>query len=249
MMNSLFSPLFLMTFVGSYSIFSRPVNTFKNSHDNRPGDGLKADQDCAERGPRQRGGTIMGLSELDTKFFFWVNQGHRNPFFDRIMPYITEFDHWKYWLLLVGVLLFILGGKKIRMTLVFTGLLIGILDYTNSFFFKPFFARPRPCNALTGVHLFWPCPRSFSFPSNHAANIFGGAFFLSHHYKRWAFLFIATAVVVGYSRVYVGEHYPFDVFGGALLGAIGAAVFIGIYGLFINNKLSLFPLLDRKSKG
>jgi len=190
----------------------------------------------------------MGLSELDAKVFFWVNQGHRNPFFDRIMPYITEFDHWKYLILFTGILLFVAGGKKIRTTLIFTALLVGILDYTNSFFFKHLFTRPRPCNSLSGVHIFWPCPRSFSFPSNHAANIFGAAFFLSHIYRRWAYFFILLAVVVGYSRVYVGEHYPFDVFGGALLGAIGAALFIWINRLYLNrveSRQSPFPHLNR----
>ncbi len=170
----------------------------------------------------------MNLSDLDTKLFFWINQGHRNPFFDLIMPTISEFDYWKYGLAMAWLLLFLFGGKKTKVTLFLLALLVGILDYSNSFFFKHLFDRPRPCNTLSGVHSFIPCPRSLSFPSNHAANIFGAAFFLSYAYRSWTYLFIPVAVVVGYSRVYVGEHYPFDVLGGVFLGALGAVVFLWI---------------------
>jgi len=185
----------------------------------------------------------MNLSELDTKIFFWINQGHRNPFFDLIMPYITEFDHWKYLAVIIWLLFFIVGGKKMRITLSLLVVLVGVLDYSNSFLFKHIFTRPRPCNVLSGVHIFWPCPRSFSFPSNHAANIFGAAFFLSTVYRTWSFFMIPLAVIVGYSRIYVGEHYPLDVLGGVLLGALGAGIFLGIRHLCLSfgkkrNKIS-----------
>jgi undecaprenyl-diphosphatase len=178
----------------------------------------------------------MGLQELDQAVFFWINQGQRNFFFDQIMPYVTEFNHWKYWILLTGILLFVFGGKKLRFTLLLTALLVGILDYSNSFFFKPLFARVRPCNALSQVHLFWPCPRSFSFPSSHAANLFGALLFLSYNYRAWTPWLLSVALLVGYSRIYVGEHYPLDVLGGVLLGASGAGIFILIQNKFISYK-------------
>ncbi len=158
----------------------------------------------------------------DITWFYRINQGHQNPFFDRVMPYITEFDHWRFWFLGAWLIWFVLGGKKTRITLVLLVLLVGLLDYSNSFFFKHLFARSRPCNALPDVRIFWPCPRSFSFPSNHAANVFGGVFFLSFIYRRYAPGLIVIALLVGYSRVYVGEHFPLDVVAGAVLGAVGA---------------------------
>jgi undecaprenyl-diphosphatase len=170
------------------------------------------------------------LLNWDITLFNRINQGHQNPFFDRVMPYITEFDHWRFCLLGAWLVWFALGGKKTRVTLALLLLLVGLLDYTNSFYFKHLFARPRPCNALPEVRQFWPCPRSFSFPSNHAANVFGGVFFLSFIYRRWAPVLIFIALLVGYSRVYVGEHYPLDVAGGAVLGALGAMVMLLIRG-------------------
>jgi undecaprenyl-diphosphatase len=165
---------------------------------------------------------MASLLNWDVTFFYWINRGHQNAFFDRVMPYITEFDHWKFWFLAAWLIWFVLGGKQTRITLVLLVLLVGLLDTSNSFFFKHLFARLRPCNVLSEVRVFWPCPRSFSFPSNHAANVFGGAFFLSYIYRRWAFGLIFIALLVGYSRVYVGEHFPLDVVVGAALGAIGA---------------------------
>jgi undecaprenyl-diphosphatase len=165
---------------------------------------------------------MSSLLNWDVTFFHRINQGQQNAFFDRVMPYITEFDHWKFWFLSAWLIWFVLGSKKTRITLVLLVLLVGLLDYSNSFFFKPLFARLRPCNALSEVHIFWPCPRSFSFPSNHAANVFGGVFFLSYIYRRWAPGLIFIALLIGYSRIYVGEHFPLDVVGGAVLGAVGA---------------------------
>jgi undecaprenyl-diphosphatase len=174
----------------------------------------------------------MSLSELDAALFYKINQGQRNPFFDLIMPYITELENWKYLILLLVVLLFLFGDKKLRLTLIMTAIVVGCLDYSNSFFFKHIFMRLRPCNVLADVHTFWPCPKSLSFPSNHAANIFGAAFFLSHNYRKWAYFLLPMAITVGYSRVYVGEHYPMDVLAGAVLGGLGAGI-----GLFLFNLL------------
>jgi undecaprenyl-diphosphatase len=156
----------------------------------------------------------------DLKIFFWINLGQRNAVFDRVMPIVTEFDHWRLPLLILWLLLFFLGGSKGKVTAIILALLVGVTDYSNSFFIKPLFGRIRPCNVLSQIHTFWPCPRSLSFPSNHVANCTTAAIWLSYRYRRATPIFIMAAIVVGYSRIYVGEHYPLDVLGGFLLGGI-----------------------------
>ena len=166
------------------------------------------------------------LLALDTRMFYWINQGQHNPFFDWIMPIISEFGYWRIPLLVIWLLLFFLGGSKGKITALLLALLVGGTDYSNSFLFKHLFDRPRPCNALSGVHIFVGCPRSLSFPSNHVANCFAAATLLSFSYRQGTPLFLLMAMVVGYSRVYVGEHYPLDVLGGILLGGFCALVII-----------------------
>jgi undecaprenyl-diphosphatase len=83
---------------------------------------------------------------------------------------------------------------------------------------------------LEDVRLVMGMKNTLSFPSAHAANIFGAATVLSMFYRRWAAAFFAVAVCVGYSRIYVGFHYPSDVLGGAVLGA-GVALALSSAGL------------------
>jgi undecaprenyl-diphosphatase len=62
-------------------------------------------------------------------------------------------------------------------------------------------------------------PHDGSFPSGHAATSFAAAVLLSFVAPRLAPAFLLLAVAIGFSRVYVGVHYPLDVLAGALLGA------------------------------
>jgi undecaprenyl-diphosphatase len=178
------------------------------------------------------------LFNLDTRLFYWINQGHRNPFFDFLMPLVTEFDHWKWLLLSLWLLLFIWGNREVKIGLVMLAVLVGLLDYSNSFFFKHLFDRLRPCNGLPEVRIFWPCPHSYSFPSNHAANVFGAAFFLGVFFRKGLWPMLGASVLVGYSRVYVGEHYPLDILGGGLLGGVGAWLMVQIYRCWLRPKTS-----------
>jgi undecaprenyl-diphosphatase len=62
----------------------------------------------------------------------------------------------------------------------------------------------------------------YGFVSSHAANFFGVATFLSHQFKhyRWSIFLFVWAIVVSYSRIYLGVHYPLDIIFGAILGAL-----------------------------
>jgi undecaprenyl-diphosphatase len=94
------------------------------------------------------------------------------------------------------------------------------VSYLLDFAIKHIVKRPRPF--ITDIHL-TPVyrPGAYSFPSGHASSSFGTMTALSRAYPRWyviapAFLWSAS---IGYSRMYLGVHYPTDVGAGALLGA------------------------------
>jgi undecaprenyl-diphosphatase len=96
----------------------------------------------------------------------------------------------------------------------------------------------RPCQIISNTHLLVNCSRSFSFPSSHATNIFAFASTSSYFYPRWKFLFLAIALLISYSRVYVGFHYPFDCVFGAILGIFVSFFFIKF----------LFPRIEQFQK-
>jgi undecaprenyl-diphosphatase len=85
--------------------------------------------------------------------------------------------------------------------------------------------RARPA----GVRLVEPLPPFPSFPSGHAAGAFALATLTALFWPRRRWLPFSGAVLVAYSRVYLGQHYPSDVLAGAILGMATAAT---VYGFF-----------------
>jgi undecaprenyl-diphosphatase len=116
-------------------------------------------------------------------------------------------------------------------------LVVTLADQTSVHLFKNVFERLRPCHnpeIRELIHLAASkCYGKFGFVSSHAANSFGVAVFLALAFKtRWFSWFIlAWALLVSYSRIYLGVHYPADIIVGGLLGAVcGYAVWNLLYG-------------------
>lgn len=59
-------------------------------------------------------------------------------------------------------------------------------------------------------------------------NLFAQALLFSYHYRKQTVWFFLFASLIGFSRVYVGVHYPFDVVAGAIFGVISGGVIIGL---------------------
>jgi undecaprenyl-diphosphatase len=69
-------------------------------------------------------------------------------------------------------------------------------------------------------------PHDHSFPSGHTATSFAAATILTVAVPRLAPVWFLLALAIGYSRIYVGVHYPLDVIGGAALGALVATALL-----------------------
>jgi undecaprenyl-diphosphatase len=94
---------------------------------------------------------------------------------------------------------------------------------------KPAIARPRPITvrAFDPPRDLPPIPRSLAFPSGHTAAAFGSALALGRIWPQGRVLWWTLAVLMGYSRIYVGHHYPLDVVAGAVVGVLLALWVLG----------------------
>jgi len=169
------------------------------------------------------------MAGLDLHLFRVINGDLRNAVFDVLMPVVTDPDPFFIPLALVAIGLFIWGGRKGR-TMVVLALLLLFVSNTVNEALKLWFQRPRPCHTLEAVHLLVGCSASnFSFPSGHATNATAQAAFFGFAYRPLAIPLFLVAAMIGYSRVYVGVHYPADVVGGVLVGLMCAIVFIRLW--------------------
>jgi len=83
---------------------------------------------------------------------------------------------------------------------------------------KYYFRRRRPFIDIVQAIAVGRKPGTYSFPSGHSAAAFAGAWLLRRHYPRLAALWYLIAALVGFSRIYLGAHYPGDVLSGAVSG-------------------------------
>jgi membrane-associated phospholipid phosphatase len=178
------------------------------------------------------------LNGLDHSIFIFINQSLANPVTDFLMPLVTIDLHLKIFYALCLAVILWKGDKRLRYAILFSILTVVLSDLLSSAVLKPLFARPRPCHELE-VYLLVPCGAGFSFPSSHAANLFGQAFLFRTIAPTTTKYLIPLAIVVALSRVFVGVHYPFDILCGAALGTL---VGYGVAQIFIR----VFPPPDKK---
>lgn len=189
----------------------------------------------------------MGL--IDQKLFLFLNGLHAD-WLDPIMVSITEMWPWIplyfFWIFL----LFKHYGKRGWWVLLGVALVVLCSDQLSAHVCKPVFHRLRPCFSpeLEGlVYLPKGLPGGrFGFVSSHAANTFAIAAFLTPVLRkawRWiGWVLYGWAFISSYSRIYVGVHYPGDIFCGAFIGILIGLIFWKLLGLFFKN------YLDRRAK-
>ena len=165
------------------------------------------------------------LLSWDGIVFHLINHTWHNPFLDAVMPRITELGSggavWLFALFLLAIF-----GKGEGRKIAFLGTIALVFSWLISDeILKGLFARPRPFLHFSDTILLVAGPKQYSFPSGHATTAFAPAtaIWLKNH--KLGVPVLVLAVIIGFSRIYVGVHYPLDVLGGVILG-VGMAILV-----------------------
>lgn len=159
------------------------------------------------------------LHSADVAIFYMINRDISLPFFDFIAPQISSLGTSQFVALIA--LVFILTGRK---NLCSTALLLlaGLtLSYLVTGGMKDLISRPRPFMELADAVL-RGTSSGYSFPSGHSTIAFMAAVIISHYIenKYVSFISFLAAFGIGFSRIYIGVHYPSDVICGFITGTV-----------------------------
>lgn len=175
------------------------------------------------------------LNQIDTELFLILNGWH-NHFFDILMVYVSSMLFWLPFYIFLFYLLIREYKWKSLILLLFTAFLITLTDQSSVQLFKNVFQRLRPCHnpdIQAMVHTVEYCGGLYSFVSSHATNYFGIIVFvtglLKNRYKWLPWVLVIWGLLIIYSRIYLGVHYPGDVIAGAILGSVIGWMVLWLY--------------------
>jgi undecaprenyl-diphosphatase len=183
------------------------------------------------------------LNRLDHSLFLAIHHW-RNPFLDALMPVVTNRWTWIPLYILLAVLLSLRFRRQMLILAPVIALLILCSDQSANLL-KNNICRPRPCYDASLENVITPdgCGGNYGFVSGHAANSMALAVFLwllagpargfspVKRKKAWLLLF-PWVILVCWSRIYMGVHFPFDLLGGCLLGMCWAFLIFILYRNF-----------------
>lgn len=159
------------------------------------------------------------LQQIDLSILFFINKTLANSFLDLIMPLISH----PY--LLFGLLTVFFFFRKKDNKLALLMIIAIIVDSVLVIGVKDFVHRERPYQVLD-VRQLVSGDDNRSFPSNHAQLSFMLSTIVFSFYRRFGIILFLISAIIGFSRIYLGVHYPTDVLGGAIIGVLLAVAIL-----------------------
>ena len=169
------------------------------------------------------------IQGLDADVLIWIQENRRSDFLTVVMKGISTFG--SYGIGMIAVTAVFLIFKRTRRTGMVSGLSLIFGAIIVNLILKPLVLRPRPYVTLDDLEpLMKELKDPHSFPSGHTQAAFALAVSvcLALKNKLASVLALAFAVCMGFSRLYLGAHYPSDVIAGALIGTASAFAAYGI---------------------
>ncbi len=174
--------------------------------------------------------------DLNIRLFKHIN-GLNTPFLDVFFYLISYLGNGLILIPIVFVLYRIERAKilPIISSFLISGIIVQII--------KHLWNIPRPVSLIDDIHIVGETLRVSSFPSGHTSTALALFFVLSIGRKRcFKAFFLLLATAVGYSRIYMGAHFPLDVLGGGLIGLLAGYVSIKYNEFIEKNKIELLVL-------
>lgn len=162
------------------------------------------------------------LQMIDDTIVLWVRTHMRSEFLDGIMTWISKLGNGGILWISIGIMLLLLSikkGKNLRKWGLLLLISLGLTAILGNLILKPFIGRIRPYEQLAFPIIINQL-NDFSFPSGHTSAAFAAAWICYAMNKKWGILMLVFAVVMAFSRLYLGVHYPTDLLAGAVLGTI-----------------------------
>jgi len=172
----------------------------------------------------------LPISPLEKQLTLWITQDRSRPHLDQFMIAVSDPYRWLLPTLTFAMLLIYLNWQSGLQALCLGGIGAGVADAINTRLLKQQTDRIRPGKQFATIRSLGIMNRGRkSFPSNHAANTMAFALGFGLYFP-WALspLLILT-LLVGYSRIHCGAHFPLDVLAGWLHGAgwVGGLFMLG----------------------
>jgi len=163
------------------------------------------------------------ITEMDETILLFVQEHLRSPILNSIMIFISILGNYGFiWIVAAMVLM---SRKDTRKAGFLSLLAMGLCYILTNVMLKNLFSRERPYNRFAEIIPLITRPLDYSFPSGHTASAFAAVGIFARYLKRKQAVPAAIyAVLMGFSRVYVGVHYPTDVLAGMLMGTISSQI-------------------------
>ncbi|MCL4339344.1 phosphatase PAP2 family protein [Patescibacteria group bacterium] len=191
---------------------------------------------------------MNGLLLLDRDFFILINHLPHNLFLDYFFAFFSGLGTWGLvWVLILSVLVVWeeIEDKKGLWALIFS--IVFILIFVESGI-KNIVRRLRPEMTIPSTIVVFDLEHSYSFPSVHSTIAFAAAYIMAKEHKRWAAYYYILAILIAFSRIYLGKHYPSDVLAGAVLGSLIGFFFLNFVKKYMYAKAKVKTSKKRKQK-